>query len=1020
MADVPDENNPKPELGTAATHVVFPRPARCGRSNPGEKMRFDLSSAAVAALIAATAPTAVMAQDVASRRYDIAAGPLERVLPIFARESGLQLLYPTALVAGRRSPGLSGERGPEAALSALLDGTGLAWRRSRPNVFVVYDPSLQAEAIGPATQLDEVVVTGSLLRGVVDGPSPVTVISRDQIDRDGHATVAQALAALPQNFSGTANEGALQNGADRTGSNGGFASGVNLRGLGSDATLVLINGRRMSGTGSFGDFADISTIPTNAISRIDVLLDGASALYGSDAVGGVVNIILRKDYDGAETRARIGGAADGAFGERQAGQTVGRTWSTGGLMASYEYYQRDALSAADRPRAGDADLRRYGGTDRRMIYANPGNLLIYDAAQGGYISAYALPAGQDGTNLQPGDFIAGGVNRSNQRAGMNVLPNQERHSLYLSGHQDLGQRLSLSADARWGRREWDTVSAPILTLITVNAGNPYFVSPTGAASHIVGYSFVNELPNPRLGGDAESLGLSFGADLELTGDWRLIGYLAHAAEEASSRPSGALNSLFLREALGTAADNPATAFSAVRDGYFNPFSDGGSSPQAVLDFISSGWTATWDKTEVRTANLQLDGTVLTLPGGPVRLAAGVALRDEDFSRSTSTFTSTATPTIGAPITFDRSVFSAFGEVRLPLFGSDNARRGLQRLELSLAARYDEYDDIGGSLNPKVGAVWAPSDELLIRANYGSSFRAPALRELHDASRQSPTFLRRGAGSTLSLILYGGNPDLKPEEADTWTAGFDYRPGRLPGLNLSANWFRVAFDERIGRPALDSVSTVLVDPALSPFVRFIDPANNAADRAAIQAWLDDPTTVTGGYAPEAFGAIVDARYVNTTRVEVEGVDVTVRYAFDWRGNALDVSGNASLLDRFDSQNTPTSPVASILDRPNDPLSLRGRAGLGWARGAWNASTHLNYVTDYRGFDGERVGSWTTADLQIRYAPDQGVLAGTSIALTVRNLFDRDPPFWNGLEGIAYDAANTDVIGRFVALQLTRRW
>ncbi|MBD3817800.1 MAG: TonB-dependent receptor plug domain-containing protein [Brevundimonas diminuta] len=224
-----------------------------------------------------------MAQDVAAaRRYDIAAGPLDRVLPIFARESGLQLLYPTALVAGRRSPGLSGEHGPETALAALLDGSGLAWRRSRPNVFVVYDPSAQAEALSPATELDEVVVTGSLLRGVIDGPSPVTVISRDQIDRDGHATVAQALAALPQNFGGTANEGALQNGADRTGSNGGFASGVNLRGLGSDATLVLVNGRRMSGTGSFGDFADISTIPTNAISRIDVLLDGASALYGHD------------------------------------------------------------------------------------------------------------------------------------------------------------------------------------------------------------------------------------------------------------------------------------------------------------------------------------------------------------------------------------------------------------------------------------------------------------------------------------------------------------------------------------------------------------------------------------------------------------------------------------------------------------------------------------------------------------------------------------------------------------------
>jgi iron complex outermembrane receptor protein len=884
----------------------------------------------------------------------------------------------------------------------------------------VFDPAARADIADEATELAEVVVTGSLIRGVADGPSPVVTVTRDDIDRDGHATVAQALAALPQNFGGTANEGALQNGADRSASNGGFASGVNLRGLGSDATLVLINGRRLSGTGAFGDFADVSTVPTSAIARIDVLLDGASALYGSDAVGGVVNIILRRDYDGVETRARYGQTSDGAAREYQFGQTIGKLWSGGGLIGSYEYYDRGALATADRPLAGNADLRSLGGSDRRLNYANPGNLVVYNAAVGGYVSAFAIPMGQNGRTLTPGDFLAGQTNRSNQRQGMNVLPHQQRHSIYLSGHQDLGSRLTVSADARWGRREWDTVSAPIVTLITANAANPYYVSPTGAASHLIAYSFLDELPNPVLSGDAESLGLSLGADLELAGDWRLSGYAAYASDESENRASGVLNSVFLREALGTLADNPATPFSAARDGYFNPFSDGGSSPQGVLDFVSSGWNYTRGKTEVRSANLQLDGTLWTLPGGALKLAAGLSMRREDFSRASGNLTGAVIPTIGVPAEFDREVFSAFAEVRAPLIGEANARPGIRRFELSLAARYEEYDDIGSTLNPKVGLVWEATESFLFRANYGSSFRAPALREIHDAARQSPTFLTRGAGTTLSLILYGGNPDLAPEEADTWTAGVEYRPSAIEGLRLGLNWFRTDFDQRIGQPALNSVSTVLTDPALASFVRLINPVTSNEDRALIQSLLDLPSTVTGGYPATAFGAIVDARYVNTTKVEVEGLDASFDYPFELRGAALQLSANLSYLARFDSQNTPTAPVVSTLDRPNEPIGLRGRSTLRWSRGSWSASASTNFVDSYRDVNGDRIGSWVTADAQLLFAPERGLFAGSTIALNVQNGFDQDPPFWDGPEGIAYDAANANVLGRFVSIQLTKAW
>ncbi len=226
--------------------------------------------------------TPVAAQTVeAVRAFSIGAGPLERSLPVFAQQSGLQILYPSALVAGRQSQAVTGNLTAEAALAQLLRGTGLTYRQSRPNVFVLIDPSARAETDAEATQLEEVVVTGSYFRGV-DSPSPVTVLTQDDVARQGRATVAETLAALPQNFTGAAYEGSANTGADRSARNSGAATGLNLRGLGADATLVLVNGRRIAGTGISGDFADVSNIPSSAIARVDVLLDGASALYGAD------------------------------------------------------------------------------------------------------------------------------------------------------------------------------------------------------------------------------------------------------------------------------------------------------------------------------------------------------------------------------------------------------------------------------------------------------------------------------------------------------------------------------------------------------------------------------------------------------------------------------------------------------------------------------------------------------------------------------------------------------------------
>lgn len=975
----------------------------------------------LAPITALLAPAAAAAQT-ATAEFAVPAGPLDRGLRTLAAQSGERLLFDPSIAAGRTAPEVRGRMSTDEALRRLLAGSGLIAERTGRNVLVVR-PATQSgdRAEVEATQLEEVVVTGSLIRGVADGPSPVVTLSRAEVDRQGHASVAQALQALSQNFGGTGNEGALQNGADTSASNVSYASGVNLRGLGSDATLVLVNGRRMAGSGARADFADISTLPTAALDRVEVLLDGASALYGSDAVGGVVNIILRRDFDGGETRLRVGSTADGASGEYGFGQSLGRRWDGGGLILAYEYLDREALPASARDRAADADLRRFGGTDRRNIYSSPGNIVAYNAGLGAYAPLFAIPAGQDGRSLVPGDFRAGEVNLSNTRAGMNVLGRQTRHSLFAAGHQDVGERLTLSGDVRWGRRDWENVGAPPSSLLTVDNRNPFFVSPTGATSHQIAYSFRNDIGQARIFGDSENLGASLGGELRLIGDWRANAYVAYARERSEGGFSNQVNSTFLNEALGRTADNPATAYSAVRDGYFTPFGDGSGNTPAVLAFIASGGSLSINEAAVTSANLQVDGTVWRLPGGDLRITAGVNVRREEQSDGGWSFTSGVTPTPYAARAFSRDVAAVFMEARVPLVGPDNRRAGFERLELSLAGRIEDYEDIGSTANPKLGVLWDPAPDWRMRASWGTSFRAPALVELNERAANSPSLLPRGGLQTLTMLRYGGNPDLAPEEAESWTAGIEYRPTARPGLRLGATWFSTRFDQRIGRPVLDNILGALSDPALSTFVRFISPTTNAEDRALIQAILSDPATqLAGAFPADAYGAIADARWLNTNSLTVEGIDLSGSWSFDWGVDAFTLSGSASHLLTYDAQATPTSPVIRRLDTPNNPLDLRLRGALDWTRGDWGAGLTLHYVDGYADLVGREIEAWTTADLQLRWTPRDERLAGVQLALTVRNLFDADPPFYDAPQGIAYDAANADVLGRFVALQVTRRW
>ncbi len=1006
--------------------------------------------AASAVIMLTAIPAAPAFAAPATIRFDIAAGRLEDALVAYAVQAGRQVAVDPDLVAGRTTPAVKGAYPPSEILDRLLEGTGLVARQTGPNAYVVRPAPLTrlaastdaatlvpytfagiagepvsepiATAPAPAPLLDEVVITGTLIRGAPANTSPVLQFDRKAIDEQGHATVADMLAHLPQNFGGAATASSAVLGSDGRGTNDLAASGVNLRGLGAAATLVLVNGRRLAGVGTKGDFADASAIPTAIVDRVDVLLDGASALYGSDAVGGVVNVVLKRRLDGAETRLRMGTSTEGGGEELQASQTFGASWASGDLVLAYEYGKRWGLRGDERAITASADLRPFGGTDRRGFFAHPGNILVFNSASGAYASAWAIPGGQSGAGLRPTDFIAGATNLGDPRQGGDVLPSEDRHNLYASVTQDVGERLRVLADVRYNRRDNQIARPAPLAIFTVTRANPFFVSPNGSTSHAVGYSFADEVGASQSDGRAESLGVSIGGEIDLGRGWRGDIYGALAMERGRRDTERLVNSRFLNEALGAIADDPATPYRAAVDGYFNPFGAFGANGPGVLGFIASGYTRGRTFSQVLTFDAKADGPLWTLPAGPLKAAIGVQAREERFKQSATNLISSANPSRTGGLTFKRQVEAAFLEIRAPLIGPDANLPFVHTLEVSAAGRIENYGDFGRTENPKLGVLYAPIADLKLRASYGTSFRAPNMPELYQLQSSSPVLVGPAGAQALILLHTGGNRDLQAESARSWSLGFDYAPQALPGLRLSATWFDVKFKDQIGQPVAGDTANALLNPAYSPFVTRIIPgdADQIARVKAIMA-ISTNANITL-FPPEAYRAIVDARFVNTGEVQVRGLDLQAGYSWQAGENAFDLDGSVSYLADFKRRFTPSAAPVQQLDTANQPVDLRARISAAWSRGPYGLSAALNYVDDHHSETGRKIAAWTPVDLQARWTPaeDDAPLAGVTLALSVQNAFDEDPPFYDNPLGLAFDPANADPLGRTVALQLTKRW
>lgn len=866
----------------------------------------------------------------------------------------------------------------------------------------------QAEGAGPSVVTggespgSEVVITGSRVRGEAPVGSTVIALGRDQLTASGAVTVDRIIKEIPQVF----DLGVSENSRGQSGGNGNnsYGNSINLRGIGPYATLILVDGHRtVTNSRSF----DPSVLPSLGVERVEVVADGASAIYGSDAVAGVVNLIPRKSLDGVDSVVRYGVSGDGAFREYQLGAAIGHRWSNGRAMFAYEHVFRSALSSLDRS-FFTSDQRPFGGNDYRVTRCSPGTITA-----GGV--TYAIP--QAGvTQATAGNLAAGTTNKCDDIVGQDLFPRQEYDSANGTFSQDVTDWLTVFGDGFYSKRRFAINPGYANATLTVPSTNAFFVRPAGftGSSYTMGYNFRNDLPRNTTSGFTRSWEITPGIRVKLPHDFQVEGIYTYGKSHDESDQTRGLNNAALNAAL--ASNNPATAF--------DPYGLGRTSP-SVLALLGNQIFIAPTLNVFKGYEARVSGSLFKLPGGVVKIAAGYEGQDMDVRLGSAR----GNPTV--PVTyrhFTRRVDSEYAELLVPLFGASNAVPGFQRLEIDAAVRHDRYDDVGSTTNPKVGINWSPVRSLTIRGSYGTSFRAPLISQIYGNSNnlfvqsyQNPT----GGAPIVGVALSGPNLNLKPETATTWSAGADFQPMRR--LQLSVTYWNVRY--------INQVNSYLSDLALlnreAQFNGTGIILRDAAAAARVQQLMAGGVTLAGGALPPAVTLFVDGRNNNLGKSITHGIDFQASYQLptaDVGDFAFNLGG--TYITRYVVSITPNGVLVDLRNRIFNPLKFKARGSIAWTKGAFDAQMTATHVGGYLNTSvpgGQNVKSYTPVDLTfgVRIGDGQShdfVRSGLKIGLEIRNLFDLKPPYVNlapgGNGNGGYDATAANPIGREFAISVRK--
>ncbi len=848
--------------------------------------------------------------------------------------------------------------------------------------------------------LNEVVVTGSRIRGVAPVGSSVIAIGQEEIQSSGAMTTADILREVPQITSlGINAEGSF--GANSA-TNITRANSPNLRGIGQSATLVLFDGKRVAAAGTMGNYVDPSFLPPLALERLEVVADGASAIYGSDAIAGVVNLIPRKSFKGAEVSARYGVADD--YADYQIGGIGGFDWGSGSVVVAANRSDNDHLVQSDRPFIS-ADRSGRGGLDARPTACAPGTLTAGPVT-------YALPSGAGPTDIS--QLTPGTDNRCDPSAGSWLLPEQQRDSYYASFTQDVTDSVRLWAQGFYSKRDFAAVGIRgqqhEVTGITITPTNPY--RPAGLpANFTVNYDFTPELGPRRTRGFGQTEQIMAGVEFDF-GSWRAsLSGVSGSGEDYERRDLGVTTT-----SLRPFVNNPDPAVG------LNLFGGPGNLTAAQIAAIQTALFEVQGENELEQIEADLNGDLFELPGGAVRLAVGGELRSESLSGES------IRGLVQAPLFelqgIDRDVTAAYAEVFVPIVGGANAIDGIHRLDLSAAIRYEDYSDFGSTDNPKFGVNYSPIAGVTLRGSYGTSFRAPNLVDLDPFSSGSGFYqfprVVAGRGAQLITAIVGGNPNLAPETAQTWSVGLDIGPEIVAGMRLGVTYFDLIYSGQV-YDGFGILTQILTQPEYFPENVFY--RDNPRFAEAIERVETSPYVTPGATDYSATTVIVDARRRNLGKTTADGFDLQGSYSLPVGPGTFSVGATATYFLSFDTS-TGASPMVDRLNTITFPPEFRGRLTFAYGQGDFNGIATLNYLNSYTNDLSTLVPdvpSYTTVDLDLSYTFDrggEGALSDLRVGLNFKNLLDEEPPFVDYDRG--YDPSVASALGRVVSVSLQKSW
>jgi iron complex outermembrane receptor protein len=680
------------------------------------------------------------------------------------------------------------------------------------------NPSANQQESGPqAQQLQQVIVTGYLIPRIGDGPQPVTTLDRDFIQKQADQTVTDVIQRLPQavgNFNPLTTTGI---------SSSPGSAAVRLRGLPFNATLVLIDGQRfpanpfpsVSTTSGPITFVDLNSFPLAAVDRVEILKDGGSATYGSDAVAGVINVILRDDYNGVDLSDYYGISQRGDFEVNHVSLLAGinhkiSDTSKFNLVAAFDFYNQTPILSKDRPFSNTPNHQLW---DPRYPAENvfPSTAGYYsDPASG---TTYTLNPGTVG-NATAADFTTNGFpNQNFSTKDQQLAAREQRFGSFFKINYEPAPFLRLRDEFIIQRTE-EVSSSPnqgfgsydALTIPAANQYNPFGVDlvPQGQV--------LPEFGPWRIDTVTRTFRNAVDVVLQLPRDWFVEAGFTYGESDGTEIVSNSLK----RDAVQAALNGTLSGFEGE---YFNPFVDEArSGPNRRFYPAIATQQRQTNRTDLAVWSLKTGGTVWELPSGAVTVGGGLEYRSEsliqsnDFNSRHYNILSGSFP--GPQTNARRHLYSAFGELTIPLLGSRWSFPGARSLEVVLSERYDQYSDFGSAAKPKVAVRYKPFNDLTLRASYAEGFIASSLGQLFGTpvpgvqTINDPNFPAGSPQHTYGVVAYtGGNPRLKPENSYGYFAGAVWSPGSseperswwgwAKGFTAYLDWYQIDLRDLVG-------------------------------------------------------------------------------------------------------------------------------------------------------------------------------------------------------------------------------